>query len=138
MVLGSVRRSLYFSAQAVELSVSLLRFFMRTLTALSIFALAVACQRTPQQQQNDKLRQDAQLQGAAIENQADTQANQLESKAAALHNGAQQAGGYTGRRLNVRADALDKEAGLIRKQADMQADAVREAADAKVKASESR
>jgi hypothetical protein len=68
---GSVRRSNYFSAQAVELSVSLLRFFMRTLTALSIFALAAACQRTPQQQQNDKLLQDAQLQGAAIENQAD-------------------------------------------------------------------
>jgi hypothetical protein len=111
---------------------------MRTLTALSIFALAAACQRTPQQQQNDKLRQDAQLQGAAIENQADTQANQLETKAAALHNEAQQAGGYTGRRLNVRADALDKEAGLIRKQADMQADAVREAADAQAKASESR
>ena len=59
-------------------------------------------------------------------------------KAKVLDNEAQQAGGYTGERLKVRADALAKEAKIIRKQANMQADAVRESADARVKASESR
>ena len=111
---------------------------MRRLAALCIIAFATACQRSPEQQHSDKLRGEAQQQGAAIENRADRQANQLEAQAAALDNGAQQAGGYTGQRLKVRADALTKEAKIIRKQADMQADAVREAADAQAKTSESR
>jgi protein involved in sex pheromone biosynthesis len=111
---------------------------MRALAVLGIVLLLVACQRTPEQQQNDKLREDAQQRSSDIENRADTQADQLEMKAKVLDNEAQQAGGYTGERLKVRADALAKEAKIIRKQANMQADAVRESADARVKASESR
>jgi hypothetical protein len=111
---------------------------MRPLLALAIVALTAACQRTPEQQQADTLRNDAQQRGSAIENQAETQADRLEQQADALNNEAKQAGGLTGERLKVRADALSKEAKIIRKQAGMQADAIKEDADARIKASESR
>lgn len=111
---------------------------MRRSLAVGILALATACQRTPEQQQADKLRADAQQRASAIYNQADTQANGLKQRADAIDNVANQAGGYTGQRLKVRADALAKEAKIIRKQADMQAAAVRETADARIKTSESR
>ena len=100
------------------------------LVVLAMVVLTAACQRTPEQQQADKLRSDAQQRGALIENQADSQAD--------LDNQAEQAGGLTGERLKVRADALAKEAKIIRKQAGMQADAGKEATDARIKASESR
>jgi protein involved in sex pheromone biosynthesis len=111
---------------------------MRSLAVVGIIFLLAGCQRSPEQQQNDKLREDAQQRGADIEKRADAQANRLEAQAQVLDNEAQQAGGYTGQRLNVRADALAKEAKIIRKQAGMQADAIKESADAQVKASESR
>ncbi len=111
---------------------------MRRSLAVGMLALTAACQRTPEQQQADKLRADAQQRASAIENQADTQANGLEQRADAIDNVANQAGGYTGQRLKVRADALAKEAKIIRKQADMQAAAVKETADARIKTSESR
>ncbi|MBA3668980.1 MAG: hypothetical protein H0W71_02765 [Sphingomonas sp.] len=111
---------------------------MRTLLALAMIASSAACQRTPEQQQADLLRNDAQQRGSAIESQAGTQADRLEQQADALNNESKQAGGLTGERLKVRADALAKEAKIVRKQADMQADAIKEATDARIKASESR
>jgi sensor domain CHASE-containing protein len=111
---------------------------MRTLLAFAVIAMTVACQRTPEQQQADKLRDDARQRGSSIENQADTQANSLQQQADALNNQAKQAGGLTGERFKVRADALSKEAKIVRKQADMQSDAIKEAADARIKTSESR
>jgi hypothetical protein len=111
---------------------------MRPLLAIAVFTFTVGCQRTPEQQQADALRDEAQQRGSAIENQAGNQADRLEQQAEALNNEAKKAGGFTGERLKVRADALTKEAKIIRKQADMQADAIREAADARIKASKSR
>ena len=111
---------------------------MRPLLILGLLTLAAACQRTPEQQQADSLRDEAQLRGAEIENRAGTEADLLQQQADALENQAQQTGGLTGERLKVRADALAKEAKIIRKQADMQADALKEATDARIKASESR
>jgi hypothetical protein len=111
---------------------------MRTLLAFAIIALTAACHRTPEQQQADKLRDDAQQRGSAIENQAETQADALQQQAEALNNQANQAGGLTGERFKVRAEALSKEAKIVRKQADMQADAIKEAADARIKTSQSR
>ena len=111
---------------------------MHPSVVLAMVVLTAACQRTPEQQQADKLRSDAQQRGAAIENQADTQADRLQQQAEALNNEAQQTGGLTGERLKVRADALAKEAKIIRKQGGMQADSIKEAADAGIKASESR
>ena len=111
---------------------------MRTMSALAIVALTAACQRSPEQQQADMLRNDAQQRGSAIENQAETQADRLQQQAEALDIEARQRGGLTGERLKVRAAALAKEAKIIRKQGDMQADAIKEAADARIKASEAR
>lgn len=111
---------------------------MRPLLAISFVALTAACQRTPEQQQADSLRGEARQRAAEIEKHADTEANHLQQQAEALENEAQKAGGLTGQRLRVRADALAKEAKIVRKQADMQADAIKEATDARIKASESR
>jgi hypothetical protein len=111
---------------------------MRSSVALALIALTIACQRTPEQQQADQLRADAQQRGAAIENQADAEADRLGQQAGDLNNQSSRAGGYTGQRLKVRADALAKEAKIVRKQADMQAGAINEAADARIKANQSR
>lgn len=111
---------------------------MRTLPALAIFVLTTACPRTADQQHADMLRNDAQQRGSAIENQAENQADLLQQRAEALEIEAKQKGGLSGERLKVRAEALAKEAKIIRKQGDMQADAIKEAADARIKASESR
>ena len=112
---------------------------MRPLPFLAIFlSVATGCQRTPEQEQADNVRSIARQQGASIENRAGTEADRLEQQAAILENEAKQAGGMTGQRLKVRADALNQEAKIIRKQADKQAEAIKETADARIKASESR
>ena len=111
---------------------------MRFMLVPAMFASMAACQRTPEQQQADALRSDATQRAAAIENEADVQADRLQQKASDLQNQAAQAGGMTGERLRIRANALDQESQVIRKQGDMQADAVREDADARIKASKSR
>jgi len=111
---------------------------MRFLLVLAVFTSMAACQRTPEQQQADAVRTDARQRAAATENQADVQADRLQQQASDLQNQAAQAGGMTGERLRIRANALDQESQVIRKQGDMQADAVREDADARIKASKSR
>lgn len=111
---------------------------MRRSLAFAVFIFTLGCQRTPEQQQADKLRADAQQRAGAIENQADGQADQLQEQANVLDNQAKQVGGYSGQRLQVQADALAKEAKIVRKQAAMQAAAVKETADAQIKTSESR
>ena len=111
---------------------------MRVLLAIGFLVLTAACQRTPEQQQADNLRADARSRGVEIEKHADSEADRLQQQAEALENQAQQAGGLTGQRLRVRANALAEEAKIVRKQADMQADAIKEATDARIKASESR
>ena len=112
---------------------------MRPLLVVAIVSLtAAACQRTPEQQQADNLRSEARQQGASIENRAASEADRLQQQANVLENEAKQTGGMTGERLQVRADALHEESKIIRKQADKQADAIKEIADARIKASESR
>jgi hypothetical protein len=111
---------------------------MRCLLIVAVLACLTACQRTPEQQHADAVRSDARQRGAAIENQADVQADRLQRQASDLQNQASQAGGMTGERLRIRANALDQESKVIRKQADMQADAIKEDADARIKASKSR
>jgi hypothetical protein len=111
---------------------------MRPLLILATAASMAACQRTAEQQQADAVRSDARQRGAVIENQAGTQADRLQQQASDLQNQATQAGGMTGERLKIRANALDQESKVIRKQGDMQADAISEDADARIKASKSR
>jgi hypothetical protein len=111
---------------------------MRFLLVLASLAVTVACQRTPEQQQAANVRSDARQRGAAIENEADTQADRLHQQASHLQHQANQAGGMTGERLGIRANALEQESEVVRKQGDMQADAIKESADARIKASKSR
>jgi hypothetical protein len=111
---------------------------MRLLLVLAMLASAAACQRTPERRQADAMRSDARQRGAAVENNADAQADRLEQQASDLQNQAGQAGGMTGERLRIRANALNQESKVIRKQGDMQADAMAEDADARIKASKSR
>jgi hypothetical protein len=73
-----------------------------------------------------------------MENEGDVQADRLQQQAADLRNQAKQAGGMTGERLTIRANALDDESKVIRKQADTRADAIKEVTDARIKASSSR
>ncbi|GAA4747072.1 hypothetical protein GCM10023264_10960 [Sphingomonas daechungensis] len=111
---------------------------MRPLLAAIIVFAAAACQRTAEQRAADELRNDAQQEGASVEKRAASEADRLEQQASDLGNEANQAGGMTGKRLNVRAQALNDEAKIVRKQADMKADAIKESADARIKASKSR
>jgi hypothetical protein len=111
---------------------------MRILSALAVIALLTACQRTPEQQQADTLRRAAHDRAAAISNHADAEADRLEAQGAGLDNRAKQAGGFSGERLKVQADALRKEAGIVRKQARMQSEAIEESTDAQIKATSSR
>ena len=111
---------------------------MRFLLILAVLASMAACQRTPEQQQADALRSNARQRGAAIENKANAEADGLQRQASDLENQAAQAGGMTAERLRIRANALDQESKVVRKQAGMQADAIKEDADARIKASKSR
>src|SRR5690349_9858032 len=112
---------------------------MRSIALFTLALAAAGCaQKSPEQQQLDQIRSDASNQAKAIENQAELQAAPLDQQAEALSNQAKQAGGYTGKRLEVKADALEKEAKLIREQADKQGDAIKEAADARIKTIQSR
>jgi hypothetical protein len=62
----------------------------------------------------------------------------MQQEATQLENQAKQTGGMTGDRLRIRANALEQESKVIRKQADAQADAINEETDARIKATESR
>jgi len=110
---------------------------MRAFLLVSLF-FVFGCSQSPQGQPAAKIRSDADNQAQSIIARADAQAKPLDAQADALQNEAKQAGGYTAKRLNVQADALRKQGKLLREQADEQGDAIKEAADARVKALESR
>jgi hypothetical protein len=84
------------------------------------------------------VRSDARNQASVLEDQAEVEAIHMEQRAGALSQRAKQAGGFTGGRFEVQADAFRKEAKIVREQAGQQADAIKEAADARIKAFESR
>jgi hypothetical protein len=116
----------------------LVRCFMRALPFVTPILLLAGCSQSPEQKQAEDIRRGAQQQADAISNRAEAQVALLDQQAAAISNEAKQAGGYAGKRLNVRAEALNQEAKLVRQQADEQGDAAKEAADARVKALRSR
>ncbi len=69
---------------------------MRTIPALIMIVSKAACQRSPDQQQADTLRNDAQQRGSTIQSEAGTQADRLMQQAKALEIEAKQSGGFTG------------------------------------------
>lgn len=98
------------------------------------FAAALAgCHKSPQDAQADHIKAVADAQAKQVAEASRAQADRLDDQAQQLKTQAKQAGGYTGERLGVRADALAREAGIVEKQGRTQAAALREAADAQAK-----
>ena len=86
----------------------------RSIALVALMFAATGCaQKSPEQQQMDQIRSDASNQAKAIENHAELQAAPLDQQADALSNQAKQAGGYTGKRLEVKADALQQERTVV-------------------------
>ncbi|GAA4033224.1 hypothetical protein GCM10022281_11260 [Sphingomonas rosea] len=111
---------------------------MKSAVPVVALLLLAACQRTPQEQQIHDIKAQADERADAVEQAADGRADPMDAQAKALREQAKQVGGYDGKRLEVQADALEKEADLTRAQGNDRGDAIRAEADAKAKALESR
>jgi hypothetical protein len=110
-----------------------------SLLVVSVAAVSVAgCNQTPADKAADAIARSGHDRSEAIQSQAENQAKGLDQRATTLSGQAKQAGGYTGQRLNVQADALGREADIVRKQGKAQGEATREAADAQAKGIRSR
>ncbi|RHW18782.1 hypothetical protein D1610_01080 [Sphingomonas gilva] len=105
---------------------------IRTHLPVAAFAmLAAACsQQDPRDANAAAAVEAAERQADGIEDAAEAKADALENQADALEMQAKNAGGYTGERLQTRADALDREAEIIEEQGDARADAIEDAARA--------
>lgn len=111
---------------------------MRTMRFLIVCLLTTACTQSPEDKQAGEVRSQAAQQAANLKDRAEGQARPLDQQASALANEAKAAGGYEGKRLDVQAHALKEQAKLIRQQADEQSAAIKEGADARIKARRSR
>ncbi|WP_448502596.1 hypothetical protein [Sphingomonas sp.] len=110
-----------------------MRNFALTL-ALPALALAACSEPTPQEQRASQIRAEADAQADALEAEAGNQAAAMEAEAASLANQAGTSQSYDSQRLNVRAEAMKREAELVRKQADARAKAVRDQGQAQASA----
>jgi D-alanyl-D-alanine carboxypeptidase len=111
---------------------------MRAFAAIALMITAFGCSRSAEDQQTDQIRAQARERADAITRHGDEVAKPFEQQAEALRGEAKQTGGYDGKRLQVQSDSLREQAKLVHKQATEQAGAVKEAADAHVKALRSR
>lgn len=105
-----------------------------TFAAAAAFALTACGSQTPQEQQAEQLRDQADAEADAIEAAAENQTAQMKVEAEGLVNQAGQGGGYDAERLKVRADAIREEAKLVEQQAEARAKAVRDAGEARASA----
>ena len=101
-------------------------------------ALATGCSQSPTDKAADQIARAGHDRGEAIKTQADSQAKTMEQQASGLSAQAKAAGGYTGERLKVQAQALIHEADIVRRQGKAQAQSAAEAADAQAKGIHSR
>lgn len=97
-------------------------------------ALVACSPQTPQEQRAEQIRDQADAQADAIEAEADNQASAMEAEAAGLVNQAGASQSYDAQRLNVRAEALRREAELVQEQAEAKARAVRDQGQAQASA----
>jgi hypothetical protein len=105
---------------------------LRFALMLAPLTLASACApQTPQEQQAEQIREEADKQGDAIEASARDRAAKMEADAAALENQAGTSKSFEAQRLQVQANALKEQADLIEKQAEAEAKAVRDAGQAR-------
>ena len=107
----------------------------RTYLIAAAFVMLAACQSpSPAEQQADAYEAEGRNQASIIMAEAAVQAKLLEDQASEIGNTASNSGGYTEKKLDVRADALRREAAIVKEQGEARADAVRSSADAKAKA----
>ena len=97
-------------------------------------SLAGCTPQTPQEKQAEQIEDAADASADAVEAAAANQAAVMDAEAANLTNQAGPDGSYDGQRLNVRADALKKEAALVKEQAEAKARALRDAGRAQASA----
>jgi hypothetical protein len=109
-----------------------LNFFATTFVGI---ALLVGCTSSdPKKRAADEIEANASAQADGVKAAAEQRAGVLDTQATQLAAEADKAGGYAGKTLNVRADALRKESTIIREQAAAQADAIKTTGSAKAKA----
>ncbi|MFV0625618.1 hypothetical protein ACBY01_16635 [Sphingomonas sp. ac-8] len=108
---------------------------MRTGWIVAAALVVSACgPQTPQERQADQLRDAADAQADAIEAEAGNVAAGMKAEAQQLRQQAGQGGGYDAQRLQVRAEAREREAKLVEEQAEARARAVRDEGKARASA----
>lgn len=105
-----------------------------TFAALAAISLQACQSSDPVDQQADAFEAAGRNRADQIEADATSRAKALETQAGQIDQNAVAAGGYTKRQLDVSADALRKQAVIIKEQGRARAAAVEAEADAKVKA----
>ena len=103
-------------------------------TLLGIAMLGGCTSSDPKERAADEIEANASAQASGVKAAADQRAGVLETQATQLSAEADKVGGYRGKMLNVRADALRKESTIIKEQAAAQADAIKTTGNAKAKA----
>ena len=105
-----------------------------TFAALAAISLQACQSSDPVEQQADAFEAAGRNRADQIEADATSRAKALETQAGQIDQNAVAAGGYTKRQLDVSADALRKQAVIIKEQGRARAAAVEAEADAKAKA----
>jgi hypothetical protein len=98
-----------------------------------VITLAGCQSNDPVERQADTYEPVGRNQADAIRDEAKSRASDLENRAAEIDKNADAVGGFNEKKLDVRADALRSEAGIVKDQGEARADAVQAAADAKAK-----
>jgi hypothetical protein len=88
----------------------------------------------PKERAADAIESNASAQASEIKAAAEQRAEVLLNQSSQLASEADNAGGYQGQSLDVRADALKKESNIVKAQAAAQADAIKTAGNARAKA----
>ncbi|MDG5488468.1 hypothetical protein NYR55_07550 [Sphingomonas sp. BGYR3] len=107
---------------------------IRTALILATLTLAACSPQTPQEKQADQLRDEAAARAESVMAEAGNVTAGMESQAEALMNEAGQMGTYEAKRLQVRADALKREADVVTEQAEAKARAIKAEGEAKASA----
>lgn len=98
------------------------------------FAIAGCGPQSPQEQQADRIREQADAQADQIESDARNEVDRMEAQAEQLLNQSGESQSFEAQRRDVRAKAFREEAKLIEKQASAQAKAVRDQGQAQASA----
>jgi hypothetical protein len=104
------------------------------MAVLGLASLGACTSSDPKERAADAIESNASAQASEIKAAAAQRAELLQNQSSQLASEADNAGGYQGQSLDVRAEALRKESNIIKAQAAAQADAVKTAGEARAKA----